>query len=61
MGRLFDVLPIGRDWADDVSGGPIGAGHFLAEENPDDALAALLPFLLQDAPLAPDGVSAPLQ
>lgn len=46
MVQLFDVLPIWRDWADDVTGGPIEAGHFLAKENPDDVLAALLPFLL---------------
>ena len=45
MGRLFDVLPIWHDWADDVSGHAIAAGHYLAEENPDDVLAALLPFL----------------
>lgn len=46
MGKLFDVLPIWRDWADDVSGQPIAAGHFLAEENPAAVLAALTPFLL---------------
>lgn len=45
LGRLFDVLPIWRDWADDVSGGPIASGHYLPEENPDDVLAVLLPFL----------------
>ena len=45
MGKLFDVLPIWRDWADDVTGQPIAAGHYLAEENPNDVLAALLPFL----------------
>ncbi len=46
MGRLFDVLPIWRDWADDVTGQPIDASHYLAEENPADVLAALTPFLL---------------
>lgn len=61
MGRLFDVLPTWRDWADDVAGQPIGAGHFLAAENPSAVLAALTPFLLPDTPQAPDGVSAPLQ
>ena len=49
MGRLFDVLTIWRDWADDVTGGPIEAGHFLAEENPEAVLATLTPFLLLDA------------
>jgi hypothetical protein len=28
-----------------VEGKAIDCGHFLAEENPDDTLAALLPFL----------------
>jgi haloacetate dehalogenase len=38
-------LPIWRDWADDVSGGPIASGHYLPEENPDAVLAVLLLFL----------------
>jgi haloacetate dehalogenase len=39
--------PIGvwRRWARNVEGKAIDCGHFLAEENPDDTLAALLPFL----------------
>jgi len=38
-------LDIWRVWADDVSGGPIPSGHFLAEENPAALLDKLLPFL----------------
>ena len=38
-------LEIWRNWADDVAGRGIDSGHFLAEENPIDTLAALIPFL----------------
>jgi haloacetate dehalogenase len=34
-----------REWASDVSGHGIDAGHFIAEENPAATRAALLPFL----------------
>jgi len=34
LGEWYDVPAIWRDWADDVSGGPIDASHFLAEERP---------------------------
>ncbi len=61
MDRLFDVLTIWRDWADDVAAKPIEAGHFLAEENPSAVLAALTPFLLPDTPQVPDEISTPLQ
>ncbi len=49
MGHLVDILPIWRDWTDDVTGGLIVVGHVLAEENPDDVLTALTSFLLRDA------------
>lgn len=39
------MLAIWRNWADDVTGGPIDAGHRLAEENPDAVRSALVPFL----------------
>jgi haloacetate dehalogenase len=46
LGRWYgDPLDIWRTWADDVTGGPVDAGHFLAEEAPDETLAWLLPFL----------------
>jgi haloacetate dehalogenase len=32
-------------WCPDVKGAAVKSGHFLAEENPGDTLAALLPFL----------------
>jgi len=38
-------LDIWRAWCTDVAGAAIPSGHFLAEENPNDTLAALLPFL----------------
>jgi len=40
----YDVLGIWREWADDVSGRAVDAGHYLAEERPDDVLAALRGF-----------------
>ncbi len=40
-------MNIWRAWCTDVSGAAVLSGHFIAEENPKDALAALLPFLLR--------------
>jgi haloacetate dehalogenase len=40
-----DPLGVWQDWASDVEGCEILSGHFLAEENPQATLAALLPFL----------------
>ena len=37
-------LDIWREWCVDVEGGPIKGGHFLVEEAPAEALAALLAF-----------------
>ena len=45
MGKLFDVLAIWRDWADDVRGHVIDAGHYFPEEAPAEVLERLLPFL----------------
>lgn len=33
-----DVLKVWRDYANDVSGGPIACGHYVPEEAPDDTL-----------------------
>lgn len=44
-GFVNKSLKVWREWCDDVRGEPIACGHFLAEENPDDTLAAVLPFL----------------
>jgi len=41
----FDPLEIWRQWADNVTGTMIDSGHFIAEENPQAALAAILAFL----------------
>jgi haloacetate dehalogenase len=41
----FDVLETWGGWADDVRGHGIDAGHFLAEEAPDEVARALLDFL----------------
>ena len=45
LARWYDVLAVWRGWADDVRGGPLDAGHFLAEEAPDAVHAELRPFL----------------
>ncbi len=37
----FDPLAIWRQWADDVTGQGLDAGHFLPEERPDDGATAL--------------------
>jgi haloacetate dehalogenase len=37
-------LEIWKNWAVNVSGGPIKSGHFLAEENPADTAQAMLKF-----------------
>jgi haloacetate dehalogenase len=44
VGKWYDVLGIWRDWADDVRGHAIDAGHFMAEEAPDETYAALREF-----------------
>jgi haloacetate dehalogenase len=43
--RWYDVLSVWRDWASQVEGHGIDCGHYLAEEAPDQTLAALRPFL----------------
>jgi len=43
--RWYDVLAVWRDWAGHVEGHGIDCGHYLAEEAPDQTLAALEPFL----------------
>ncbi|MER7243302.1 alpha/beta hydrolase [Kribbella sp. NPDC000426] len=40
-----DPLTLWQTWADDVTGHPIDAGHFLPEQAPEETLTALLDFL----------------
>lgn len=40
-----DVPAVWRVWADDVRGRPVDAGHFLAEDRPEDVARELLAFL----------------
>jgi haloacetate dehalogenase len=43
--RMFDVLATWRERADNVNGKPLPCGHYLAEEAPEQTLAALQAFL----------------
>jgi haloacetate dehalogenase len=40
----YDVLDVWRDWAPDVTGHALDAGHFLPEERPAETAAALRAF-----------------
>jgi haloacetate dehalogenase len=44
-GGAVSPLDVWKAWCTHVSGCEIASGHFLAEENPKDTLAALIPFL----------------
>ena len=43
------VLATWRTWCPQAQGSAIDSGHFMAEENPEDTLAHLLPFLAKHA------------
>ena len=45
MERIYDVEAVWREYARDVRGGPIDAGHFLAEEKPEETAQELVGFL----------------
>ncbi|MEU8330640.1 alpha/beta hydrolase [Micromonospora sp. NPDC048839] len=46
VAKLYDEpLAIWREWADDVRGEPVGVGHFIPEEAPDETTRQLLAFL----------------
>jgi len=45
LGEWFDVLDTWRGWADDVTGHAVDAGHYLAEEAPEEVATALIDFL----------------
>jgi haloacetate dehalogenase len=42
-------LDVWRPWCSNVAGAAVKSGHYLAEENPADTLAALVPFLKANA------------
>jgi haloacetate dehalogenase len=42
-----DVLDVWRPWADDLTGQPLPAGHFIVEDQPEQTAAALSTFLLR--------------
>lgn len=44
-GFVSDSLDIWRAWCTNLQGQPVSCGHFLAEENPEDTLRVVLPFL----------------
>ena len=48
--KWFDMLGVWRRWADDVRGHGIDAGHYLAEEAPQDVATALTAFLAARTP-----------
>ncbi len=50
MERLYDVEEVWREYARDVRGKPVDAGHFLAEERPGETARELLAFLEDVAP-----------
>ena len=43
--QAYEVLAVWRDYATGVQGRALPAGHFLAEECPDETVAELLAFL----------------
>jgi haloacetate dehalogenase len=45
MERLYDVEAVWREYATDVRGKPLDAGHFLAEERPEETMRELKEFL----------------
>jgi haloacetate dehalogenase len=45
VGRTQDVLKIWQDYATDVTGQSLTCGHYIAEEMPDEAYAAIKGFL----------------
>jgi haloacetate dehalogenase len=48
MERLYDVQEVWRGYAHDVRGKPIDAGHFLAEEKPEETTQELVHFLKEE-------------
>ncbi|MDJ0896778.1 MAG: alpha/beta hydrolase [Alphaproteobacteria bacterium] len=49
VGNHYDVTALWRERADDVRGGPVQGGHFLAEEAPNETLREMLRFFTAQA------------
>jgi haloacetate dehalogenase len=45
MEKIYDVESVWREYANDVKGNPLDAGHFLAEERPEETAQELRIFL----------------
>jgi len=45
MEKIYDVESVWREYANDVKGNPLDAGHFLAEERPEETAQELRNFL----------------
>lgn len=52
VGQLFDPLAVWREYATDVRGSSVDAGHFLAEQQPDQTFKLLNDFLSSVTPKA---------
>jgi haloacetate dehalogenase len=46
MEKTYDVEAVWREYANDVTGTPLDAGHFLAEERPEETVRELRGFLM---------------
>ena len=49
VGQWYEPLDIWRQWADDVRGRAVDAGHFLPEEAPDEIVEKLRAFFSECA------------
>jgi haloacetate dehalogenase len=48
MERIYDVEAVWREYANDVKGRPLDAGHYLAEERPEEIAQELRDFLEEE-------------
>ena len=58
LAAWYDPLAIWREWADDVTGQALDCGHFIVEERPAEALAALLGFHARGIEVAAGAVAS---
>jgi haloacetate dehalogenase len=45
MEKTYDVEAVWREYATEVDGKPVDAGHFLAEERPEETMREVKTFL----------------